>query len=253
MTTSKGVEPSTAYNSAWGGNAARFGHNDVLTDEHPKSHRGNSLVVEDNALPVKWWQDEDVRAKVLSWGVTLITPPAEDEVRESKSTGMMKYGPVIFHVPSDEKKEEVTKQMNLFNREQGVYWDFAVVKDYGSSHVPTDGDYNVGFVSKPVRQEVTEGPTPSTTSRLVEDGMLAPVKWWEDAQVQANFKEWGVTKVTPPADDDVRESTSTGMMKYGPVVLHVTSEGVQKEVMKQMTMFNRSTGVYQKFDVVIGQ
>mmetsp|Transcript_36971 Transcript_36971/g.68220 ORF Transcript_36971/g.68220 Transcript_36971/m.68220 type:complete len:151 (-) Transcript_36971:85-537(-) len=115
-------------------------------------------------------------------------------------------------------------------------------------HTPSGGDYTAAFVSNPVRQEVSGAKPTRGLSLTVEDSSL-PEKWWEEDEIKAKLAEWGVVSVTPPDAEDLRDSRSTGLLKYGPVTLHVPSKGMIENVTKKMTRYNRSKGMYQAFTV----
>mmetsp|Transcript_106336 Transcript_106336/g.184845 ORF Transcript_106336/g.184845 Transcript_106336/m.184845 type:complete len:367 (+) Transcript_106336:61-1161(+) len=213
---------------------------------------GASLLVEDASAPRKWWEEPEVKAKFAEWGVISVIPPVDTDVRESASTGLLKYGPVTLCVTSKEREAEVSKQMTLYNRSKGAHQAFEVAVRPGHVAAATEEEYDAGFVSAPVRHEVAGEKAVTVSSLLVEDSSL-PIKWWEAPEIKAKFTEWGVLSVIPPAEDNVRESASTGLLKYGPVVLRVASKEKEAEVTKQMALYNRSQGMYQAFEVVVAQ
>lgn len=223
---------------------AGFVSNPVRQELGRKDDKGPSLVVEDALAPSKWWAEPEAKAKFEEWGVDAVFPPAKTSVRESKFAGMTKYGPVTLQVRSNELKAEVAKQMTLFNRSKGTHQAFEVVV---SPHVHAAGEHDATFVSATVRQEVHKV---ATGPSLVVEDCSAPEKWWEQDDYKAKFEEWGVSSVTPPAPEDLRDSKSTGLLKYGPVTLHVKSKDLEDMVTTQMTLFNRSKGMHQAFNVV---
>jgi hypothetical protein len=107
--------------------------------------------------------------------------------------------------------------------------------------------YNTAFVSHTVRHEAATDAPVKTTSQVIDEHNKSLVKWWEDADLQAQFAEWGVTRVVPPAEDNVRES-KMGDLKYGAVTLYAPA-GSEDDVMKKMGQFLREAGVYQAYKV----
>jgi hypothetical protein len=114
--------------------------------------------------------------------------------------------------------------------------------------------YNAAFVSGAVRHETkeTDGKPVKRNSQTICDHDFTPVKWWEDPDVKDMFSSWGVSKVTPPAANDLRESRMGGPPKYGPVTLHILSDGTssrEAQVAKHMDEYNKLTGVFQAYKV----
>mmetsp|Transcript_145832 Transcript_145832/g.257233 ORF Transcript_145832/g.257233 Transcript_145832/m.257233 type:complete len:150 (-) Transcript_145832:93-542(-) len=115
-------------------------------------------------------------------------------------------------------------------------------------HTLSSGEYKMAFVSNPVRQEVFAEKPSQAVSLTVEDSEF-PNRWWEQDEIKTKLAEWGVVSLTPPASDDIRHSMSTGLLKYGPVTLHVPSKVMIDNVTTNMTFWNRSQGMHQAFKV----